>query len=474
MTASAPLYVDLDGTLTRTDLLWESFVRLLFAQPLTALRVPLWLAGGKARLKREIADRVRLKAELLPYNDAVLDYVRAQRAAGRRIVLATASDMRYAQAVATHLELFDAVLASDGERNLSGSRKLAAIQADAQGAFVYAGNDHVDVPIWDQAAAGVTVEAPASAVAQLRSAGRLEADFPARHGAARPLLKALRPQQWLKNLLVFLPLLPLAASASTAWVVACLLAFLAFSLCASAVYVLNDLSDLDADRQHPRKRERPFAAGRLGIARGLGLVPLLLLSAFAIAAAVSLTFTLVLAVYLLMTTAYTFVLKRYAMVDVLTLAGLYTLRVLGGAAAIAVRPSFWILAFSMFIFLSLALAKRSAELDTMRRLSRTGAAGRGYRVEDLDIVRPMGVAAGYLAALVMALYLNTDEMMRRYQHPELLWGVCPLILLWVSRIWLKAGRSEMHDDPLVFALRDRFSRWVVAAAAVVVLAALLA
>lgn len=468
-----PLYVDLDGTLIRTDLLWESSLRLLFAQPTALLRMPGWLGEGKAKLKREIADRVTLNAATLPYHEGVLAYARAQSLAGRRVILATASDAKYGQAVAAHLGLFDAVLASDGQRNLSGAKKLQAIEANCDGEFVYAGNDDVDIPIWERATRAITVSAPAQAVAALRGAGKLEADFPQTGSRLKPVLKALRPHQWLKNLLVFLPLLPIAGSVSVSAVVACLLAFVAFSMCASAVYIVNDLSDLDADRQHPRKRERPFASGVVPIAWGVMLVPLLLTGAFVVALAVSPLFIAALGAYLVTTTAYTFVLKRYAMVDVVALAGLYTLRVLGGSAAIGIAPSFWILAFSMFIFLSLALAKRCAELDAMRRVSRTAAVGRGYAVGDLSIVQQMGVSAGYLSALVMALYLNTDEIMLRYRHPELLWGVCPLILLWVSRIWLKAGRAEMHDDPLVFALRDRFSRWVLVMAAALVLLALL-
>lgn len=468
-----PLYLDLDGTLVRTDLLWESFIRLLFTHPAAVLRVPGWLSVGKARLKREIAERVTLNAATLPYHGGLLAYARAESATGRRVILATASDSKYGQAVADHLGLFDTVLASDGRHNLSGASKLSAIRSNCEGEFVYAGNDHVDIPIWERATRAITVDAPTAAVASLRRAGKLEADFPRPAGRLAHVLKAMRPHQWLKNLLVLLPLLPIAGSVSLSAVLACLLAFAAFSLCASAVYVVNDLSDLDADRQHPRKCTRPFASGDVPIAWGVAMVPLLLAGAFALAMWVSLPFVAVLGVYLALTTAYTFVLKRYAVVDVVALAGLYTLRVLGGSAAIGVPPSFWILAFSMFIFLSLALAKRCAELDSMRQLSRSSAAGRGYAVGDMGITQQMGVSAGYLASLVMALYLNSEEITLRYTHPELLWGVCPLILLWISRIWLKAARGEMHDDPLVFALRDRFSRWVLVMATALVLMALL-
>jgi 4-hydroxybenzoate polyprenyltransferase len=300
----------------------------------------------------------------------------------------------------------------------------------------------------------------------------VEARFASGQPKLRALLKAIRPHQWLKNLLVFLPLLPIVTTASASMVAMASLAFAAFSLCASSVYLLNDLSDLEADRAHPRKRNRPFASGALAPLHGLLLAPVLLVLAFALTLLLPWEFAVVLAVYWLSTTAYTFVLKRYALLDVVTLAGLYTLRVLGGAAAIGVAPSFWILAFSMFVFFSLALTKRYAELHAMHELGRDGTKGRGYQVADLQVVQLMGVASGYLAVLVMALYINSPEILARYQHVQLLWGVCPLLMLWVSRVWLKASRGEMTDDPLVFAVKDRMSRYVAALAVCLVVAAL--
>jgi len=317
----------------------------------------------------------------------------------------------------------------------------------------------------------VAVGAPTRIVNDLRQRGQLEHEIPAR--AERwALLRALRPRQWLKNLLVFLPALATANALGLADVLACGAAFVAFCLCASAVYVVNDLADLEADRAHPRKRSRPFASGAASIAHGLVAVPLLLIAAFATAAAVSPLLAAILAGYLALTTAYTFVLKGYALLDVLSLAGLYVLRVLGGAAAIHVVPSFWMLAFSVFIFFSLALAKRCAELHAARAADLPKARGRGYRVGDDSVVQTMGIASGYLAVGVMALYLNSPEVVQRYLHPQWLWGLCPMLLLWVSRIWLKAARGELDDDPLVFAVRDRQSRLVVLAAAVLILSAM--
>lgn len=473
MQAFPPLFVDLDGTLIKTDLLVESFIELLKCHPLLALQAPFWLLRGKAYLKHRIAERVVLNPAALPYNSGLLDYLTAQRAAGRTLYLATASNCRYAEAVAKHLGIFEGVLASDQGRNMSSHNKLHAIRECCPKGFVYAGNDRVDEPIWASAQAAILVNTRGAVTARVTASKPVEAEFAAAPASLKPWLKAIRPHQWLKNLLVFLPLLPIATSASPAMAGMALLAFAAFSLCASSVYLLNDLADLEADRAHPRKRKRPFASGSLPALSGLLLAPLLLVSAFALTLWMPWQFAAVLGIYWVSTTAYTFLLKRYALIDVITLAGLYTLRVLGGAAAIGVMPSFWILAFSMFIFFSLALAKRYAELHAMRELNRAGAQGRGYEVADLLTVQLMGVASGYLAVLVMALYLNSPEILGRYPHVQLLWGVCPLLMLWVSRIWLKSARGEMTDDPLVFAVRDRMSRYVLVVTVGMILAALL-
>jgi len=472
MSESVTLFVDLDGTLLRSDLLYESIVRLIRQAPGQLLRAPWWLLRGKARLKHELAQRVRLDAATLPYNDAMCAYLVHQRAQGRPLVLATGSNRRQAEAVAKHLGFFNAVLASNAHDNLTGHRKLQAIQAHNGGAFAYAGNARDDILIWHQAERAVAVGAPEHIVQDLRQRGRLELEIPVPSDRFA-LLRALRPQQWLKNLLVFLPALAVANTLNQATFWACCGAFVAFCLCASAIYLVNDLSDLEADRAHPLKRFRPFASGAASIAHGLMAVPILLGAAFAIATTVSSTVVGVLGGYLLLTTAYTFVLKAYAIVDVLSLAALYALRVLAGSAAIAVAPSFWMLAFSVFIFFSLALAKRAAELHTARTLDLPKARGRGYRVDDDSVVQMMGIAAGYLSVGVMALYLNSPEVVQRYHHPQWLWGLCPMLLLWVSRIWLKAVRGELIDDPLVFAVRDLQSRLVVVAATLLIVSAML-
>lgn len=467
-----PLFVDLDGTLIHGDLMVESFIELLKHKPLSAMQVPLWLLRGKAYMKERIARLVAVTPEHLPYNGELLAFLQQERRQGRRIYLATASNVRHAGAVAGHLGIFAAVMASDEKTNLSGRRKLDAIRRAAPEGFAYAGNDRVDVPIWNASSAAILVNVPVAVVAQVRSTVPVEAVFERHDGRLFSLLKAIRSHQWLKNLLVFLPLLPIVTTVNVNMAGAALLAFIAFSLCASSGYLINDLSDLAADRAHPHKRNRPFASGSAAPLHGLLLAPLLLLSAAAIGILLPARFLLVLGIYWLTTTTYTFVLKRYALIDVVTLAGLYTLRVIGGATAIAVTPSFWILVFSMFIFFSLALAKRYAELHVMQSLHRDEATGRGYQTRDLQAVQQMGIASGYLAVLVLALYINSGEIVVRYGHATLLWGACPLLLLWVSHVWLKSARGEMSDDPLVFAIHDRMSRLVLLLCTLIVLVAL--
>jgi 4-hydroxybenzoate polyprenyltransferase/phosphoserine phosphatase len=473
MRVSPPLFVDLDGTLIKTDLLVESFIGLCKRAPWMAVRAPLWLLRGKSYLKDRIAAQVSIDPSLLPYQAEMLAYLRGQKGQGREIHLATAANHRYAKAVARHLGLFDAVLASDEGNNLSGVRKLEAIRRMRPNGFIYAGNDHADVPIWEAADGAILVDTPDALARRVSRSKPVEARFNTQPCKLRTLLKAIRPHQWLKNFLVFLPLLPIATTAKLSMFAVAGVAFAAFSLCASSVYLLNDLSDLEADRAHPRKRNRPFASGALAPLYGVLLIPVLLVLAFGLTLLLPWKFAAILGVYWLATTAYTFVLKRHALIDVATLASLYTLRVLGGAAAIGVAPSFWILAFSMFVFFSLALTKRYTELHAMHELGREQTRGRGYNVADLQIVQLMGVASGYLSVLVMALYINSPEIAPRYQHLHLLWGVCPVLMLWVSRVWLKAARGEMTDDPLVFAAMDKMSRYLLAIAGALVVAALL-
>lgn len=466
-----PLFVDLDGTLTPTDTLLESTFTLIRTQPGSLWKLPCWLLHGRAVFKTRIAQHSRIDAATLPYHAGLLDYLHAQRAAGRRIYLATASHRRTAAAIAAHLGLFDAVIASDATHNMKGRAKLAAIQAVAGGPFAYAGDAAADLPVWREAQAAILVGVAARVRAIVCRQTPVEAEF--RHPRAdwRLWLRALRVHQWLKNLLVLVPLLTAFAFFDPASLIAALLAFVAFSLAASATYLVNDLWDLDNDRAHPRKRDRPFASGRLGIPAGLAAAAVLLGGALALAAVVSAALLVMLMVYLVVASAYSWRLKQYVLIDVLVLSSLYTLRILAGAVAIGVATSPWLLAFSVFAFLSLALVKRCSELISLQQIGQAATRGRDYQVSDRQVLVPLGVGAALGAVVIFGLYISSPEVQAHYASPLLLWLAAFGMIYWLARLWIKTQRGEMHDDPLVFALRDRGSRITVAAMLGMVLAA---
>jgi 4-hydroxybenzoate polyprenyltransferase/phosphoserine phosphatase len=454
----APLCVDLDGTLIKTDLVWESLVRLIKRNPIFVLIVPFWLLRGRAYLKRQISQRVSVDAASLPYNQPFLEFLRAERGNGRKIYLVTACDSRLAQDVADHLGIFSELLGSDGKTNLRGKTKAAAlVERFGRGGFDYAGNSTVDLPVWEQARQAIVVSPNSRLAARAEERTKVARRFDSPPPTLGALARALRPHQWVKNLIVFVPLLTSHRLMQPAPALDALRAFVAFCLCASAVYVLNDLLDVEADRHHPTKRLRPFACGDLALPLGLALVPILFLAAAAVAWLLPWRFGLVLGIYFGLTTSYSWRLKEAALLDVFCLAGLYTIRLIGGHEAAGVEYSFWLLVFSMFIFLSLALVKRFVELRAARQQSKSEIKGRGYSAGDLDLVATLGCANGYLAVLVLALYVNSDRVVPLYHHPMRLLLVCPLLLYWISRTWLIAHRGQMHEDPIVFALKDPVS-----------------
>lgn len=452
-----PLCVDLDHTLLRTDLLFESLIALLKQNPFLGFALPLWLMRGKADLKRQIAARVEIDPATLPYHRPLLDFLRAQRAEGRRLILATASDRKLAQPIADHLGLFEAVVASDGETNRAGSAKLESLRAlIGMQAFDYAANARTDLEIWRHARRAILVNPEPAVQPRARRIVTVERVFEDRPPWAHTVLRAMRLHHWVKNTLIFVPLIATHELLDLRLLGQAALGFLSFGLCASSVYLLNDLLDLPADRRHPTKRLRPLASGALSIPHAVSLIPMLLLGAVALALLLPPAFLAVLGMYYATTLAYSFRLKRVPTLDVLVLAGLYTVRVVAGGAAIGVVPSFWLLAFSMFLFLSLAVVKRYAELLPFKD-GEDRVVGRDYRPVDLAALNALGAASGLMAVLVLALYVNSEAVTELYRQPELIWLLCPLLLYWMARVWLLTGRGEMHDDPVVFAIRDRAS-----------------
>jgi 4-hydroxybenzoate polyprenyltransferase/phosphoserine phosphatase len=453
-----PLAVDLDGTLIATDTLWESVLLLARKNPLALLLLPFWTAQGKAHLKSRLADHVLPNVAAFPYRPEVLAHVEQARAAGRPVLLLTASDQRVADAVRTHLGLFDEAIGSDGERNMRGEakRRLLEERYGPRG-FAYAGDSPADVPVWRGAGEAVLVGASPSLAASAGEAGAVTQIALTPRGRAGALVKALRPHQWVKNLLLFVaPILGYRLD-SLGMVLQTVAAFFAFSLAASAGYVLNDLLDLESDRQHSTKKARPFAAARLTIPEGLLLAAACMAGSLVLSLATRPIFTLAVVGYFVATVTYSVYLKRKLIVDVVVLALLFTYRVLAGGLAVDVPVSFWLLAFSLFLFTGLAFAKRYSDLVRQLAEGKDRVHGRTYAAVDLPTILSVGSGCGLVAVMVFALYIHSPEVRLLYPRPEALWFVCPVLLYWFTRVWFLAARNELNDDPIVFAIKDRNS-----------------
>ncbi|MGB7191434.1 MAG: UbiA family prenyltransferase [Acidobacteriaceae bacterium] len=455
--AMRPLCVDLDGTLVKSDTLVDSLLLLARGQPLEAARAPLWLRGGKAAFKARVAARVTLDVEHLPWNREVLKYLAGQRAAGRRLYLVTGADASVAQRVADHLGLFDGVLASDGATNRTGKHKLAGLRERFADGFDYIGNARPDGAVLAGCGEAMVANPTRSLRAMIRS-GRIPVSrrFEDRAGGVRSFLRAIRLHQWAKNVLIFVPLLLAHVFRITEFLNATL-AFACFSLCASATYVINDLLDIESDRRHAKKRLRPFAAGDLSAGTGIAIVVIFLAAGFAGAVFLPRGYMLWLAAYVVTTLAYSLRLKQVVLVDVLILSGLYTLRLLAGAAAVEVRISHWFAAFAIFLFLSLAIVKRFSELQNVRAQGGLLANGRGYLLTDIEQLRSFGTVCGLASVVIFALYISGGDVEGLYGHPARMWLIVPLLIWWIFRVWLLASRGEMNEDPVIFALTDRMS-----------------
>lgn len=471
--SALPLAVDLDGTLIKSDTLHEGFIGCVAARPLASLDLRHALKKGKAAFKREVASKIRFDASLLPYNAEMLDFLRREKRSGRRIGLFTAADQAVADAVATHLGIFDVVRGSDGTTNLSGAMKAQAIRQEFGDRFSYAGDDEVDQQIFAQAERVILVGPVERLKAGLSDKDAVEMLFPVPRAGLRVWLNALRIQHWVKNALIFVAPVLSFEIASPAIAGQAALLFVLMGMVASATYLVNDMIDLAADRQHPVKRFRPFASGSIPVRDGCIAAAALLFLAFLAslllpwAAGVA-----VLGTYLVVTLAYSVFLKKQAIIDVFILAGLFTLRVIAGASLGPVKASPWLLTFSMLFFLGLAVVKRYAELERVLRTGGTGVASRGYTSKDLPLLLSTGVAAGFGAVMVFTSYLiNEHYPLGVYANPGLLWGMMPIILIWTLRVWHLTVHGHMNEDPVVFALRDTFSLALGAIAGLILLAA---
>ena len=458
MLDSKIIAVDLDGTLTFTDTLHESIMLMIREKPLLLFALPFWLSKGRASLKSKVAYHVKLDVTSLPYNEPLIKWLKKERAGGKKIILCSATNESIAHSVAEHLKIFDDVIASDANTNIKSSNKCKVLNRDfGENGYDYVGNSNDDLEVWAGANKAILVNASDSVLKKANKAKNVSKIFPSHEVTLSVWLKAIRIHQWLKNLLLFLPLLAAHQIDNSQLFFTLILAFISFSLCASAIYIVNDLMDLESDRKHPRKYKRPFAVAALSIVSGVMLALICIAVSFLLGLKINSAFFIWLLIYFILSITYSLVLKRFALLDCLALATLYTLRIVAGGAAVYVSVSFWLLAFSVFIFLSLAFVKRYAELLTKVKEGDQYLHGRGYTISDASIIQILGIVSGYSSILVLALYLQGGIVTALYIQPIIIWLVVPLLLFWISWVWLKAHRGEMHDDPILFAIKDKAS-----------------
>ncbi|KZL19888.1 Decaprenyl-phosphate phosphoribosyltransferase [Pseudovibrio axinellae] len=454
-----PLVLDVDYTLIRTDCFYEALVLFIKANPLNLLIVFYWLLKGRAYVKQQLAVHVDLKIDHLPLNESVVAYARSEAAKGRKVHMATAADEILAIAIAKRLGFVEEILASDGKINLKAENKAALLKQKFPDGFAYAGDSISDLPVFRSAVQSLIVHPSNSFWQKAAKCGVIEKTFIRPDGFWRPFLKSLRLHQWAKNTLVFVPMI-LGGQAlnASAWASA-LLGFIALGVLASSTYLLNDLWDLEADRQHWSKKNRPLASGKLKIVHALLAIPIGLALSFTIAAFLGVAVVIGCFVYLVTTVSYSLYFKRLPLLDTAILAALFTMRLGIGVALVGVPPSPWLFVFSMYLFLSLSMAKRHTELARhIETGTRHELSGRGYRNIDLPVLLALGTASGLAATLVMVLYLTNEAFNAAfYSAPALLWGMPPVLFLWLGRVWLKCQRLELNDDPVVFALKDKQS-----------------
>ena len=453
-----PLVVDLDGTLIHTDLLHEAVISLLKKNFLYAFLLIPWLMKGKAYMKNKLFQIVAIDPELLPYNAELLEFLKSESDNGRTIVLATASPISNAKAVTDFHPLFQHVYGTDENINLKGKNKSDILtNIFGKGKFDYVGNSYSDLKIFSSSRYSYLVNAPIFLEGKVKKVSNLQFSWNSGRNSIFYLLKAIRPHQWVKNLLVFVPLITAHKLNSINLLILTFYAFIAFSFVASAGYLINDLSDLNSDRVHPRKRSRPLASGKVSILTGCFLALLLFLTGIYLGSVISPLFLFTLLSYFLTSLLYSLYFKKIVLYDVFILALLYSIRVFAGGDVIGVRLSFWLIAFSTFIFLSLAFVKRYSELMQINKKGGLNSRGRDYLIEDIYLLLVMGIASGFSSVIVFSLYINSPEVALLYSKPELLWSISLLFLFWISRIWLVTIRGMMTDDPIIFAIKDKTS-----------------
>lgn len=458
--ADIPLYVDLDGTLIKTDLMFESLLLLLKKNIFYALVLPFWLIKGKTHLKLQLAKRIDLPVSNLPLNTEFYSYLRGQKEAGREIILISGSSQRAVTAISEHIKLFDASYGSDEDTNLKAKKKLQKIrELSGERGFAYAGNSLDDIIIWQAASQSIIVNCYADISQSIDSSQKLRFDQPS--SLTIKLLQAIRPHHWLKNILVFVPLVLSHQILNIELLSLAAVTFISFSLCASSVYVLNDLIDLNNDRCHWRKRNRPFASGDLPLIIGFIIGPLFFLTGAIIALFLPLGFQLIFLLYWFVNLLYSFYLKRLFIVDIFILSFLYNLRIIAGAESISIETTNWLLGFSFALFLGLAIVKRVAELHNAITRRKIGIEGRAYKQRHLKLLSSIGIFFSAIAVSIFAFYISAPETTELYDAPLILWAILPLLTYLLYRIWYNALNQKMNEDPIIFAATDLIGQLIV-------------
>ncbi len=466
-----PIAVDLDGTLFRTDLLFECVLRLVRQKPWLLPLIPFWLVRGKGYLKRRVFEGITLNYSLLPVNEPLVAWLREEKTHGRPVLLATAAHEQLAVQAVAHLDLFDAVLGSDDRNNLKGPAKAAALQRMCESGFAYAGNSAADFAVWKLSKQAIVVDAGAGVRARAERVANVTKVFERPRNGLHSLLRSLRPYQWVKNILIFVPAFTSHEGVRWPILLESTLAFIAFSLCASGTYIVNDLLDLEEDRAHAAKKFRPFASGECSISAGVALAAVCFIAGMSVAFASSPRLALIILVYIGIAAAYSVRIKSVFLLDVLTLAILYTMRVIVGHVVTGIPFSVWLLSFAFFLFLSLAFSKRAAELLKVQNRDEAIVPGRGYRSGDLQIITTAGMCSGFLSSLVFALYINSESVTLLYRHPAFLWGILPLLLYYILRLWIICGRGELDDDPILYTAKSPSTYYIAALVLLIVVAA---
>jgi len=453
-----PLCVDLDDSFLKTDTLLESILITLKLKPFFLFLLPFWLIKGRAYLKSKISEIAMPNFNTLPINKEVENYIIQQKELNRKIILTTATNENIAKNIVSQTNLFDDFYASSDRHNLRALNKANFLTKQfGEYNFDYIGNSYDDLKVWKYSKNAIIINPSNKLLNKARKINNNITVINSEKATFYDFIKQIRVHQWLKNILIFFPFL-LAHQVNLQNFINSIFAFISFSFLASFVYITNDLFDLEADRQHPTKKNRPIASGRISISKAILSSFILLISGLIISLLlINKYFLAILLAYLIITTMYTFSLKRIAIIDIITLSILYTLRLIAGGISTDVEVSQWLLGFSLFFFLSLATMKRYTELLVIKDLNKVNTSGRGYNIKDIPLIRTIGLASGYLSVLIFSLYLNSQKVISLYNHPKILWLITFSLLYWISRMWLISHRGEMNEDPIVYTAKDKVS-----------------